>query len=145
MSIGTHAHTHTPMNRPRFLPSFVIDHSISFCIELRKTRKSAICRILFQYHRTSLSRLAQRWRSNVAFNWRYRTFWHMHELILRSAPDCISFYTWLLRCIVPFTIIIVCLFPLLSKIPPLWSSGQFLATDPEVPGLIPGATRFSEK
>jgi hypothetical protein len=30
--------------------------------------------------------------------------------------------------------------------PPLWSSGQeFLATDPEVPGSIPGATRFSEK
>jgi hypothetical protein len=27
--------------------------------------------------------------------------------------------------------------------PPLWSSGQeFLATDLEVPGLIPGATRF---
>jgi hypothetical protein len=24
-----------------------------------------------------------------------------------------------------------------------WS--EFLATDPEVPGLIPGATRFSEK
>jgi hypothetical protein len=30
--------------------------------------------------------------------------------------------------------------------PPLWSTGQeFLATDPEVPGPIPGATRFSEK
>jgi hypothetical protein len=30
--------------------------------------------------------------------------------------------------------------------PPLWSSVQeFLATDPEVPGSIPGATRFSEK
>jgi hypothetical protein len=28
---------------------------------------------------------------------------------------------------------------------PLWSSSQeFLATDPEVPGSIPGATRFSE-
>jgi hypothetical protein len=30
--------------------------------------------------------------------------------------------------------------------PPLWSSGQeFLATDPEVPGSISGATRFTEK
>jgi hypothetical protein len=29
--------------------------------------------------------------------------------------------------------------------PPLWSSGQFLATNPEVPGSIPGATRFSEE
>jgi hypothetical protein len=30
--------------------------------------------------------------------------------------------------------------------PPLWSSGQeFLPTDPEVPGFIPGATRLSEK
>jgi hypothetical protein len=30
--------------------------------------------------------------------------------------------------------------------PPLWSSGQeFLATDPEVPGSIPGATKFAEK
>jgi hypothetical protein len=30
--------------------------------------------------------------------------------------------------------------------PPLWSSGQeFLATDPEVLGSIPGASRFSEK
>jgi hypothetical protein len=29
--------------------------------------------------------------------------------------------------------------------PPTWSSGQFLATDPEVPDLIPGASRFSEK
>jgi hypothetical protein len=27
----------------------------------------------------------------------------------------------------------------------LWSSGQFLATDPEVPGSIPSPTRFSEK
>ena len=30
------------------------------------------------------------------------------------------------------------------RMPPLWSSGQFLATDTEVPGSIPGATRFSE-
>jgi hypothetical protein len=29
--------------------------------------------------------------------------------------------------------------------PPLWYSGQFLDTDPEVPGSIPDATRFSEK
>jgi hypothetical protein len=30
--------------------------------------------------------------------------------------------------------------------PPLWSSdSEFLATNPEVSGLIPGATRFSEK
>jgi hypothetical protein len=29
--------------------------------------------------------------------------------------------------------------------PSLWSNGQFLATNPEVPGLIPGATSFSEK
>jgi hypothetical protein len=29
--------------------------------------------------------------------------------------------------------------------PPLWSSGQFLATDPEVQGSIPEAIRFSEK
>jgi hypothetical protein len=30
--------------------------------------------------------------------------------------------------------------------PPLWSSSQqFLATDPEVLGSIPGASRFSEK
>jgi hypothetical protein len=30
--------------------------------------------------------------------------------------------------------------------PPLWSSSQeFLATDPEIQGSIPGATRFSEK
>jgi hypothetical protein len=29
--------------------------------------------------------------------------------------------------------------------PPLWSSGQLLATDPEVPGSIPGAARFFEK
>jgi hypothetical protein len=29
--------------------------------------------------------------------------------------------------------------------PPLWSSGQFLATDTEVLGSIPGASRFSEK
>jgi hypothetical protein len=29
--------------------------------------------------------------------------------------------------------------------PPLWSSSQeFLAANPEVPGLIPGATSFSE-
>jgi hypothetical protein len=28
---------------------------------------------------------------------------------------------------------------------PLWSSGQFLATDPEVLGSIPGASRFSLK
>jgi hypothetical protein len=29
---------------------------------------------------------------------------------------------------------------------PLWSSNQeFLATDPEVPSLIPDATRFSKK
>jgi hypothetical protein len=26
--------------------------------------------------------------------------------------------------------------------PPLWSSGQFLATDSEAPGTIPGATRI---
>jgi len=31
-----------------------------------------------------------------------------------------------------------------QKRPPLWSSGQFLATDTEVSGSIPGATRFSE-
>jgi hypothetical protein len=32
------------------------------------------------------------------------------------------------------------------SVTPLWSSGQeFLATDPEVQGLIPGATTFSEK
>jgi hypothetical protein len=30
------------------------------------------------------------------------------------------------------------------KRPPLWSSGQFLAVNPEVPDSIPGATRFSE-
>jgi hypothetical protein len=30
-------------------------------------------------------------------------------------------------------------------IPPLWSSDQFLATDPEVPGSISGPSRFSEK
>jgi hypothetical protein len=29
--------------------------------------------------------------------------------------------------------------------PPLWSSSQFLAADPDVPGSIPGATRFSER
>jgi hypothetical protein len=29
--------------------------------------------------------------------------------------------------------------------PPLWSSGEFLATDPEVLGSISGATIFSEK
>jgi hypothetical protein len=30
--------------------------------------------------------------------------------------------------------------------PPLWSKWtEFLATDPEVPVSIPGATRFSEK
>jgi hypothetical protein len=30
--------------------------------------------------------------------------------------------------------------------PPLWSSSQeFLATDPEIPGSIPGAATFSEK
>jgi hypothetical protein len=29
--------------------------------------------------------------------------------------------------------------------PPLWSSGQFLVTYPEVPASIPGFTRFSEK
>jgi hypothetical protein len=29
--------------------------------------------------------------------------------------------------------------------PPLWSGGQFLATDLEVPGSIPGASTFSEK
>jgi hypothetical protein len=28
--------------------------------------------------------------------------------------------------------------------PPLWSSAEFLAANPEVLGLIPGATRFSE-
>jgi hypothetical protein len=28
---------------------------------------------------------------------------------------------------------------------PLWSSVEFLATDPEVPGSIPGTTRFSDK
>jgi hypothetical protein len=28
--------------------------------------------------------------------------------------------------------------------PPLWSSGQFLAADSEVPGSIPDATTFSE-
>ena len=28
---------------------------------------------------------------------------------------------------------------------PLWSSGQFLATDTEISGSIPGATRFSEQ
>jgi hypothetical protein len=27
---------------------------------------------------------------------------------------------------------------------PLWSSGQFLAADPEVPSSIPGAAKFSE-
>jgi hypothetical protein len=27
--------------------------------------------------------------------------------------------------------------------PPLWS--EFMATDPEVPGSVPGATKFSEK
>jgi hypothetical protein len=31
----------------------------------------------------------------------------------------------------------------LRKRPPLWS--EFLATDPEVPGSIPGAIRLSEK
>jgi hypothetical protein len=30
-----------------------------------------------------------------------------------------------------------------SQGPPLWL--EFFATDPEVPGSIPGATRFSEK
>jgi hypothetical protein len=35
---------------------------------------------------------------------------------------------------------------ILRQGPPLWySSQEFLATDPEVPGSIPGATRFSEK
>jgi hypothetical protein len=34
-------------------------------------------------------------------------------------------------------------FDLLSR-PPLWSGGQFLAANLEVPGSIPGATRFSE-
>jgi hypothetical protein len=28
--------------------------------------------------------------------------------------------------------------------PPLWSSSQFLAANPEVPGSIPVATTFSE-
>jgi hypothetical protein len=39
------------------------------------------------------------------------------------------------------------LFPNLVRYlwPPLWSSGQFLATDPRVQGSIPGHTRFSEK
>jgi hypothetical protein len=33
-----------------------------------------------------------------------------------------------------------------GKRPPLLSSGQeFLATDPEVSGSVPGPTRFSEK
>jgi hypothetical protein len=41
----------------------------------------------------------------------------------------------------------VAIFVLLSFVmrPPLWFSGQFLATDAEVPGSIPGATWFSEK
>jgi hypothetical protein len=44
-----------------------------------------------------------------------------------------------MKCIIIIIIIIIIMGPL------LWSSGQFLATDLEVPGSIPGATRFSEK
>jgi hypothetical protein len=39
---------------------------------------------------------------------------------------------------------IVCLFNNAIR-PPLWSSRQFLATDPVVPGSIPGPTRISDK
>jgi hypothetical protein len=40
-------------------------------------------------------------------------------------------------------ILCVCVLELLTLSRWLWS--EFLATDPEVPGSIPGATRFSEK
>jgi hypothetical protein len=89
--------------------------------------------------------LVDGWR--LLFNTRPGLIYGLHLFITRSDGNCINSVTSGKKteeC--PFSPVSVCLPNTASgnKLKwPQWPSGQSLATDPEVPGSIPGATKFA--